>query len=226
MARDSLKFSLIVSLAFAILLVPLTTVQAEQDEIIERLRLDLEEAEQRNRRLEQELEEQEEEKERLRQKIDELEAELEVSTPAVAPETVEIEEADTEEVDEPLPETVEEVSEPESEHIVERADTLPEPVESVERTLKNVHGERPELYWEYGPHRAYPILARPLQRHLVKTITADDSLTKLAHQFYHDSDYWELIHQYNSEIIADPNALPGGREIDLPPIYDLEYLRD
>ncbi|GEM_PF-5888390 len=223
MVKDSLKFCLIFSLALAFLLFPLSTVEADQDEIIERLELDLEEAEQQNRRLEQDLEEQAEEKERLRQKIEELEAELEASTPAPAPPAVDI---DTEEVDEPLPEEVEELEQPEMEYIVDRDDTLPEPVESVERTLQNIHGERPELYWEYGPHRAYPILARPLQRHLVKTITADDSLTKLAHQFYHDSDYWELLYQYNSEIIADPNALPGGREIDLPPIYDLEYMRD
>ncbi len=183
---------------------------ASQEEIITRLRYDLREAQERNRRLEQQLEQLQRENQELRDQLADLpdiepaepEPEQPDETPVVSPDPV----------DDPV-ETVD-------------LEKQPEAVQKLLGTIRHLEPDGAALSWEYGPDRAYPILARPLDQELAKRITEDDSLSRLAHQFYRNAAYWEPLYDYNRELIPDVKSLPGGREIKLPPISQLHYMLD
>ncbi len=188
--------------------------EASQEEIITRLRYDLNEVRERNRRLEQQVEQLQAENQELEQKIAELESEPAPGEPVSRIETPEAASPETEQ-------PVEEKTQPEPPR-----EDLPEAVRKIEETVRKLDSGAPPLNWEYGPERAYPILAEPLEQELKKIIAREDSLSRLAHQFYRDAAYWRHLYRYNSELITDVERLPGGREIELPPLSYLKYMQD
>jgi len=49
-------------------------------------------------------------------------------------------------------------------------------------------------------------------------VDADDTLASIALRYYQDQSRWQLIYEANREIIGDdPNAIPVGAELVIPP---------
>ncbi len=49
------------------------------------------------------------------------------------------------------------------------------------------------------------------------TVRRGDSLAALARRFYGDASHWRTIYQANRQIITDPNNLPAGATLQIPP---------
>lgn len=47
-------------------------------------------------------------------------------------------------------------------------------------------------------------------------IQAGDRLSKLARQYYGDTEYWRIIYDANKDVISDPDRLPVGKTIVIP----------
>lgn len=75
-----------------------------------------------------------------------------------------------------------------------------------------------ESKWMNDPDRPYPIRRQPLEEEITYVTDPDDTLSKIAHQFYHDAELWIRIYLVNENRLESPDTLPPGTELRLPPI--------
>lgn len=72
--------------------------------------------------------------------------------------------------------------------------------------------------WIQDENRPYPIRREPLQKEITYTTGPNDTLSKLAHQYYHDAELWIRIYLVNEDRLDSPDNLPPGTKLRLPPI--------
>lgn len=99
--------------------------------------------------------------------------------------------------------------------------------ESVEESNSNESRENKEEVdreseWIEDSDRPYPIRRDPLQEEIEYTTGADDTLSKIAHQFYHDAELWIRIYLVNENRLDSPDSLPPGTVLRLPPIHKIK----
>ncbi|MGM0380752.1 MAG: hypothetical protein ACQEP7_02090 [bacterium] len=80
-----------------------------------------------------------------------------------------------------------------------------------------------KLWEEKG--RSYPVRRQPLDYELLLITGSQDSLTRLAHQYYGDYEYWEALYEFNSDRIGNPDLLPAGTRLRMPPLFELEKIK-
>ncbi len=88
------------------------------------------------------------------------------------------------------------------------------------RLMEEDFDRRGELWKTEG--RTYPVRRQPLDYELFIITGRRDSLTRISHQYYGNYRHWETIYEINSERIDNPDLLPGGTELRLPPLAELE----
>ncbi len=76
-------------------------------------------------------------------------------------------------------------------------------------------------FWE-TEGRTYPVRTRPLDYELILITGVRDSLTRLAHQYYGSYRHWEALYETNRERIDNPDLLPGGTRLRLPPLVEIQ----
>jgi nucleoid-associated protein YgaU len=59
------------------------------------------------------------------------------------------------------------------------------------------------------------------QKYVIKK---GDTLSSLAKRFYGDDLKWKAIYEANREVITNPNFVPVGKEISIPPVETAEKL--
>lgn len=76
--------------------------------------------------------------------------------------------------------------------------------------------------WMNDPDRPYPIRREPLSKEISYVTDPDDTLSKIAHQFYHDAELWIRIYLVNEDRLDSPDTLPPGTELRLPPLERIQ----
>lgn len=71
-------------------------------------------------------------------------------------------------------------------------------------------------------NQTYPLRRQPLDYELQIFTNSRDNLTRLAHQYYGNSAYWRKLYKMNSERVENPNILPSGTRLRLPPLAELK----
>ena len=59
--------------------------------------------------------------------------------------------------------------------------------------------------------------AEPEPEHVEYTIGGGDTLSGIAKQFYGDPNLWRLIYEANRAVLRDPDRLPRGVKLKIPP---------
>jgi len=85
--------------------------------------------------------------------------------------------------------------------------------ETGQKTKPDLHGE-----WIMDNDRPYPIRREPLDQEVTYTTGPNDTLSKIAHQYYHDSELWMRLYLVNENRLNSPDNLPPGTILRLPPI--------
>lgn len=97
--------------------------------------------------------------------------------------------------------------------------------EEVEREEKNRQEPNPELQgeWIVDDSRPYPIRREPLDEQVTFTTGPNDTLSKIAHQYYHDAELWFRLFLVNEDRLDSPDNLPPGTTLQLPPIDRIKH---
>jgi predicted nuclease with TOPRIM domain len=105
---------------------------------------------------------------------------------------------------------------------VNRIDTryqpVPETDEQVTGSPDSPEEADEEDLWTDDPNRPYPIRTHPLREEITYVTEGDDTLSKIAHQFYHDAELWIRIYLVNENRLESPDTLPPGTRLRLPPL--------
>lgn len=192
--------------------------------IVRRLQVELEEVKSKNDKLRKRVDKLTDLTQRLRERVRQLEDDFASSgSNSSEPKSKSEPEPETESVqeDSPTKPAVQQESRSRESTRRKRGD-VHEKIRRIQQRIIGLNNEKPWLNWEYGPYRSYPVLQAPLDQKIKKIITDIDSLTRLAHQFYLDAQYWEPLYEFNSDRLETPNSLPTGRTIVLPPLSELK----
>ncbi len=94
--------------------------------------------------------------------------------------------------------------------------------DTVSQAKKNTptRGENNSKWIKDG--RPYPVRREPLDHEKEYRTRHVDTLSRLAHQYYGDGSYWYKLYKANEDRLADPNSLPSGTKLRLPPFEELK----